>query len=66
MLEESLQAGIDGRDDILIGDLYEHIESETYSSYRGALQVLWAHQRRATSYLPTRTLTLRNVLTNMS
>ena len=41
MLEESLQVGINGRDDVLIRNLYKHIESETYSSYRAAFQVLW-------------------------
>jgi hypothetical protein len=36
MLKKSLQAGIDGRDDILVMDLYEYIESETDSGYGGA------------------------------
>lgn len=66
MLEESLQAGINGRDDILVRDLCEYIESETYPGYRGAFEVLQTHQGRATSYSTTRMLTLRNVLTNMS
>lgn len=66
MFEESLQAGIDGRDDVFVRDLYEHIESKTYSSYRAAFQILRTHYRRATGYATSRTLALRNVFTNMS
>lgn len=66
MLEENLQAGIDSRDDVLVRDLCEHIKSETYPSYRTAFQVLQKHKRRVATYWTTRTLTLRNVFTNMS
>jgi hypothetical protein len=66
MFDERLQAGIDCRDDVLVRNLYEHIESETYSSYGAAFQILRARQRRATNYSTTRTLALRNVFTSMS
>lgn len=66
MLEESPQADIDGGNDVLVRNLCEYIESETYPRYGGAFQVLRAVQTRVASYSTTRTLTFRNVFTNMS
>ena len=66
MLKESLQSGIDGGNNVFIRDVYEHIESETYSRQGCAFQVLWTGQKRATGRSTTGTLTFRNVFTNMS